>query len=408
MNNKIIIFFLIILIVVVAFVFYVLQFRGDGASLTFSSGEVMKVVVSLPLGLSTGQSMLDSMRLAFDEINYKIGPFTVELVPFDDSDPGGAWNSELELENAKKAAADPDVMAFLGPFNSGAAKVSMPVLNRAGIVQISPGNTWPGLTKVGFAPGEPGIFYPTGIRHYFRVVTTDDHQGPAGALWAQELGFKRVYIIDDGETYGKGIADLFRGKAQELGFVILGQKTIDKRSSDFRALIQEIKEFDPDLVYYGGITPNGITFFVRQMRESGFKSAVMGPDGIVERDFIDRIGAKDAEGIYATTVGVAVDQIGTNKADAYRQAYKSKYGTEPEVFGTFGYESARVLIQAIGNAGVKDRAAILKAVGETVNFNGLFDQWSFDQNGDTSLILMSGNVVKNGSFKFVKKLDVPL
>jgi len=309
--------------------------------------------------------------------------------------------------NAQIAAADPDVMAYIGTYNSGAAKVSMPILNRAGIVQISPGNTWPGLTKVGFAPGEPGIFFPTGVRHYFRVVTTDDRQGPAGALWAHGLGFRSVYIIDDGETYGKGIADLFRGKAEELGFKILGQKTIDKRSTDFRSDILEIERLNPDLVYYGGITPNGITFFVRQMRERGIGSAVMGPDGIVEQDFIDRIGAKDAEGIYATTVGVAVTQIGTQKAEKYREAYVSKYGREPEIFGAFGYESAKVLIRAIAKAGLKDRSAILKAVQETKNFDGLFSQWSFDRNGDTTLTLMSGNVIRDGKFEFVKKLLAP-
>ena len=136
-------------------------------------------------------------------------------------------------------------------------------------------------------------------------------------------------------------------------------------------------------------------------------SAVMGPDGIVEQDFIDRIGVLETEGIFATTVGVNASDIGTPEAEAYRKAYIAQYSSEPGVFGPFGYEAAQVVIAAIARAGIKDRAAIMKEVRETTDFSGMFGPWSFDQNGDTTLFLVSGNVVKDGKFEFVKKLIVP-
>lgn len=369
--------------------------------------ESVKVVVSLPLNLSVGEEIMNSVQLAFEEVSYRAGDVIVDVVPLDDGNEAGAWEADLEGRNAKIAADDDDVVAFIGPYNSGAAKVSMPILNRAGIVQVSPGNTWPGLTKEGFLPGEPGKFYPTGIRHYVRVVTTDDLQGPAGAVWAEELGFRTVYIIDDGEAYGKGIADLFRARAELLGMNVLKQNTIDKISTDFSLEVSDIKRLNPDLVYYGGTTANGGTHLLSQMRAAGIDSAFMGPDAILESDFILRTGRDDAEGVYATTVGALPLTIGTPEARRYHDAYVRRYGEEPGVFGPFGYEAARVVIAAIERASVKNRAEILRETKRTVDFEGLFGEWSFGVKGDTTFKLMSGNVVRDGVFEHVKTLRVP-
>ena len=108
-------------------------------------------------------------------------------------------------------------MVYIGTYNSGAAKISMPILNQAGLLMISPANTWPGLTKPGKGdPGEPEIYRPSGKSNYVRVVPADDLQGPLGADWAKELGVKTVYVLDDNEVYGKGIATLFTRRCQEI------------------------------------------------------------------------------------------------------------------------------------------------------------------------------------------------
>lgn len=369
--------------------------------------EKVKVVVSVPLNVSSGTDIVNSITLAFEEANYMVGDVEVELLPLDDGDESGAWKEDLEEENAELAVADESVVAYIGTYNSGAAKVSMPILNRAGIVQVSPGNTWPGLTKEGFLPGEPGKFYPTGVRHYVRVVTTDDFQGPAGAIWAQELGFNSVYIVDDGEVYGKGIADLFRARAEDLEMTIVKHKTIDKTSIDFTHEVDDIKRLNPDLVYYGGVTPNGVTYLLSQMRSAGVASAFMGPDGIVESDFILRTGKEDAEGVYATTVGALALDIGTPEAERYYKAYIDRFGEEPGVFGPFGYEAAQVVLAAIERAPNKNRAEILREVKRTIDYEGLFGKWSFNVKGDTTLKLMSGNVVRNGAFEYLKTLRAP-
>ena len=388
----------VIVVVVVGILLALFTIRGPDAA---------KVVVSVPLGGSGGRDILNGITLALEEADYRAGDVRVELVPLDDGNAKGVWQEDLEGDNAEVAAADEAVVAYLGPFNSGAAEISMPILNQAGIVQISPGNTWPGLTKEGFLPGQPDIFYPTGERHYVRVVPTDDFQGPAAAIWAKDLGFNSVYIVDDGEAYGKGIADLFRTQAETLGMTILGQQTIDKTSTDFPNEVAAIGRLKPDLVYYGGITVNGVTHLLKQMRAAGIASALMGPDGILGSDFIVKSGAENAEGVYVTTVGALPLDVGTPEAQAYHQAYIDRFGEEPEVFGLFGYEATQVVLAAIERAGAQDRATILEEVKATKNFAGLFGLWSFDERGDTTLKLMSGNVVRDGEFEFVKTLQVP-
>ncbi|HEY4526019.1 MAG TPA: branched-chain amino acid ABC transporter substrate-binding protein [Candidatus Paceibacterota bacterium] len=386
------------------------EFKNPGtpgsAGANLESQNKIKIVTSYPMGYGSGRLVIDAVNLAFEQIGYKVGKYSIELVSLDDGDKIGAWQEDMEEKNARIAAEDPDVMAYIGPFNSGAAKVSMPILNRAGITQISIGNTWPGLTKSGFAPGEPGIFYPTGIRHYFRIMTTDDLQGPAGAVWAEELGFKKIYIIDDGEVYGKGIADLFHNKAIKLGLQILDHRTIDKKSSDFRELILGIKKLKPDLIYYGGVTPNGITYFLPQMHELGLKTSTMGPDGIMEQDFIDRTGPEYTEGVMATTVGVDARNIGTPGAEKFYNVFFAKYGKDPGAYGAFAYEAAKALIRAIAITGQKNRAAILDNFRNIKYSDGVLESWNFDQNGDTTLKIISGSKVINGKFETVKKFQV--
>src|SRR5262249_5520888 len=153
----------------------------------------------------------------------------IEYLDWDDATAAaGNWTAETEAANAERAARHPDVMVYIGTYNSGAAKIAMPILNRAGLLMISPANTWPGLTKPGKGdPGEPDIYRPTGKVNYTRVVPTDDLQGPLGAEWARSLGVKRVFILDDNEVYGRGIAQLFKERCQEIGIVVLGHESID-------------------------------------------------------------------------------------------------------------------------------------------------------------------------------------
>lgn len=365
--------------------------------------ETIKIVTSLPMrGITVGQGISNGIKLALEEAEYKAGTFKIELVTEDDGNEIGKWQEATEAAIAQRAVADKDVMAYIGTYNSGAAKISIPITNQAGLVEVSPGNTWPGLTQPGFAPGEPGIFYPTGVRNYFRVVPTDALQGPAGAVWAKSLGVQSVYIFDDGEAYGKGISTLFKKKALELGLTVLNHKTFDNTPEGIVKELATLKNLSVDMVYYGGTTPNGAVPLIKGMRAQNMTAKFMAPDGTMEQAFIDQAGAA-SEGALLTVVGIPVDQF-TGKGKDFVKKYQEQFGMEPETFSLFGYEAAKVVLNAIEKAGVKDRAKILGQVANTKDYNGLIGKWSFDQNGDTTLTTVSGNVVKENKFVFDKSL----
>src|SRR5262249_56506063 len=133
----------------------------------------------------------------------------------------GKWDAAKEEENPNRALSDPDIMVYVGTFNSGAAKVAIPILNQVSMVMISPANTYPGLTKPGKGePNEPNVYYPNGTRNYSRVVPADDLQGAVGAKWAKELGAQRVYVLDDTELYGRGLATVFHQEAKRRGLQV--------------------------------------------------------------------------------------------------------------------------------------------------------------------------------------------
>jgi len=368
-----------------------------------AQGNTIKIVSSLPrTGSSKGQTdtIVNAMKMAFDEANYKVGDFTITYEDMDDATPArGAWDAGKEAENANKAVNDADVMVYLGTFNSGAAKVAIPVLNRSSLVMISPANTYPGLTKPGKGePNEPDIYYPNGVRNYARVVPADDLQGAVAANWAKQVGATNVYILDDTELYGHGIAQVFADTAGKVGLNVLGgPEGIDSKASDYRALATKIRGQNPDLVYFGGITQNNAGKLFKDLRSVlGPDVKLMGPDGIYEQAFIDDAG--DAgEGVYVTFGGVGASKLTGKGADWY-QAYKAKFGGEPEGYASYGYEAAKVALDAIGRAGTKDREAIRAAVFATSNYTGVLGTWSFDANGDTSLTTMSGRQVVNGKF----------
>jgi branched-chain amino acid transport system substrate-binding protein len=373
------------------------------------SSKTIKIVSSLPrTGSAKNQTdtMVNAIRLALEEANYKVGDFTIKYEDMDDATASaGQATDDQEASNALKAANDPNVMAYIGPYNSGVAKRAMQINNEAGLMMISPANTAVGLTKPGLGePNEPMCYRPTGKINYFRVVPADDLQGSCGAQWAKELDAKRVYIVDDKTAYGKGLADIFDAKAKGLGIQILGRDGLDPNTQEFRSKITEILAQRPDLVYFGGTTQTKGGQFCKELFEAGFKGKMMVPDGCMEDAFIEAAGAENAnDHVYVTFGGVVPEKL-TGSGKEFVDKYVKKYGKMPEAYALYGYEAAKIALEAIRKAGKKDRGAIVDACVAIKDFPGALGTWSFDQNGDTTLKKLSGSIIKNGKFEFVKML----
>ena len=392
----------------------VLAFSACGTSGGGGDKGTIQIWSELPRqGSSKGQSdtIVAAIKYAIDEAGGKVDGWTVKYTDQDDSTAeAGAWTQERATALATEASSTNDLVAYIGTFNSGAAKIVIPVLCKAGVAMISPANTYPGLTKPGKGTAdEPGIYYPDGCKHnYFRVVPADDLQGDVGAAWAKELGATKVYVLDDTEIYGKGVADVFDASAQALGLTVLGHDQAPGKSTDFKALAAKIADAGPDLVYYGGITQNNAGQLWKDIREAMPDVKLMGPDGIYEDAFITAAGDA-AENTYLTFGGTTADQY-TGAAATWRDAFSGK-GNKIEVYTIYGYEAAKVTLAAIekaSKAGAKDakalRAGTLDALAGTKDYVGVLGTWSFDENGDTSNKLFSGTQVVDGKFTFVKVL----
>lgn len=363
------------------------------------------LVSSLPrTGSAKGQtdSMANGIRMAIAEVGGEIIGHRIEYLDWDDASPErGAWDPAVEQANATKAIQNPDVMAYIGTYNSGAAKVVAAALNEAGLAMVSPANTAVGLTKPGAEKDEPAKYRPSGKVTYFRVVPADDIQGSQGANWAKALGAKTVYILHDRELYGEGLAKVFKKHAESIGLKVAGMEGINPRDANYRSLVVKIDAAKADLVYFGGTTQTNAGQLAKDLKNGGSPAKLMVPDGCYEQAFIESAGADALEGrAFITFGGLPPDQL-TGKGADFVAAYTATYGTKPEAYAIYAYEATKVVIDAIRRAGVKDRAKVLEALRDTRDFEGALGTWSFDGNGDTSLTLLSGNTVANGDFAFV-------
>ncbi len=375
-----------------------------GASAADCPKGKIKIYTSWPMQgamLPEGTGMKNGVTLAMDQNKSEAGGYCLEVVNLDDASPQtGKWDGAVEAENANKAVADPDAMVYIGTYNSGAAKVSMAITQRAHMAQVTPANTYPGLTKKrGAAPGEPEIYRPLGIVSYFRVPPADDIQGSVGARWAKKLGHKKVYILNDQELYGKGIADVFEVEAKKIGLEVLGNEGIDYKQPDQKPILTKIRASGADLVYMGAVVETGAQTIIRQMKDLGMvapKVDFMGPDGLYEEELLKAATCDAAMGVdmHITFASLPFEQLVGKGGEVYK-LYKERYKIEPTSYALYSWEAAEVTIEAIKRTGAKDREKIRAAIAATKDFNGLNGKWSFDANGDTTMDVMSG-------FKVVK------
>lgn len=368
------------------------------------TGNEIHIYSSLPRqGTSKAQtdSMVEQFRAVFD--GQTVGGKTIKFIDKDDSSAaqGGDWDGAVAQANATEAANDPDAMIFIGHYNSGAAKLTIPILNGACLAMISPANTYPGLTKAVAnvtEPNEPNVYYPGGFRNYARVISTDDAQGAAGAAWAKELGATKAYVLDDTQVYGKGLARSWAVAAAKLGITIVSSggtsEGYDKSAPDYAALADKIKNSGADFIYVGAITGANTGKLWKDLRAAMPDIKIMSGDGVFEKSWYDGTG-EAGNGTYLTFGGVGPDEQGGAAAKAWLADYKASHnGEAPPVYALYGRAAAEVALDALKRAtNPQDRYAVLQAVFST-NLDSTLGQFTFNANGDTTLAEATGYQVE--------------
>jgi branched-chain amino acid transport system substrate-binding protein len=390
----------------------------DIEHITSTDAGTVKFYSSWPMtGASeqTGGDMVTSLQMALDDFGNAAGGYAIEYTALDDgiAANNGSWDAAKEAENATSVVNDPDAMVYIATYNSGAAAVSIPILNEADpgpMAMISPANTYPGLTKESAdnAEGEPDRYYPTGKRNYMRVVPADDLQGPAAAAWAVEGGgFSNAYVLHDNQLYGKGVAEAFRDTFEELGGTVLGFEAFDPNAPDYLALMTNIAAGAPDVVYVGAITNLNPGKLVQDMRSvmPASEVAFIGPDGLINQAFIDGAG-EASQDAYVTFAGLPPNALQGAGAEWYTRI-REQLGREPDAYAIYAYEAVVVAIQGLDQAQTNDREAILDAMFSTTNFHGLLGTWEFLETGDTSLTTVSLNQIQDGAITFLEEIAAP-
>ena len=361
-----------------------------------ASGNTVDIYSSLPMqGSSNVQTipMVNGMKLALAQAGGKAGKFTVNFTALDDSTAAaGKWDPSQTAANARKVAADPKAVYYIGEFNSGASEISIPILNQGGIPQVSPANTYVGLTTSlpGSAPGEPGKYYPTGKRTYLRIVPIDSIQGAADLLAMKQAGCTKVAIANDKEAYGAGLAQLIELEKAEYGVTVVSNTGIDPTASNFRTYAQTIKSEGADCFFFSGIVSNGGVQIVKDVNAALPTAKIFGPDGVCSSAWTQA----SQGGVPASIDPLMECTVATQDLAAYPggkaflAAYKAKYGSaDPDPYAIYGYEVMKLGLDTIASLGANgdNKADVLKALFAIKDRKSVIGTYGFDANGDTTL-----------------------
>jgi branched-chain amino acid transport system substrate-binding protein len=398
------------------------------ATLATNATKVLTISSDLPLQRSSfdsNDSTNKAIALYLKQINYKAGKYTVKFKIYDDATASaGSWDPAKCTANAQAHVANKSEVAVMGTYNSGRAKIEIPILNQApggAMTMVSDANTNPGLTK-SWNPGEPGVYYPTGARNYARVCTTDDVQGAAAAQFAKSIGIRSVYVLNDTQTYGQGVAQAFTTEANKQGLKVLSSGAYgegwDAKQPDYTALFTKIRALKPDMIYVGGIFDNnGGQLMKDKVAVLGDNTKVkfMAPDGFTGYPAFNSM--PEADGAYLSFAGLSSDLLAqidpTGAGVKFVADYTKEYGKPPVgSYPVYGVAAVQVILAAIANSdgtrkGVTDTIfsgsgisipATTSVLGKIVNID--------PSTGDTSAKDVTIKIVKDGQETTVKAQTV--
>jgi len=361
-----------------------------------SNSNTVDVYSSLPLqGASSAQTtpMVNGIKLALAQANNKAGTFDVNYLSLDDSTAqAGKWDPVPVSANARKAAQDGKAVYYIGEFNSGASKLAVPILNQTGIAEVSPANTYVGLTtsEPGSAPGEPQKYYPTGKRTYLRIVPRDKIQAAAILKTMKSDGCKKAAVANDKDTYGQGLAALLELQKGSYGIAITSNTGIDPKQPNFRTYAQTIKSQGADCFVFSGIVANGGVQITKDVAQALPNAKIYGPDGMCTSTWTNPtkggVPLSVDKNIQCTVATLDLGAYPGGKT--FLAAYKAKYGgVSPDPYAIYGYEAMKLGLDTIAALGPKgnDKAAVLAGLFATKNRASVLGSYGFDANGDTTL-----------------------
>jgi branched-chain amino acid transport system substrate-binding protein len=378
-------------------------------------GAKLTIYASVPLiGPSSvsGQAVFNGAELALDAIHARIGRYRIALRELNDATlTREGWDPGQTTLNVRQATQDKTTIGYIGEFNSGASAVAIPLLNRAGIPQISSSSTAVGLTSGGpaAAPGEPEKYYPTGARTFARVVPNDSVQATVQAELMRSLGCSRTYVLSDDEVDGIDEASSFEVAAKAAGLKVVGSQTFEPRLAGYTEMAQDVDQSSADCVLISALTESGAPLVVKQVAAADPQAMLFGSAGLAETTFTD-----PAVGGIPTSLDprMLITDPTLDPADyppagrRFFVKYARRFGP-PEPAAIFGYAAMSLMLEAVDRATdhgshPPDRTKVLAAIFSPRGHASVLGHYTIDRQGDTSLKRYGVYRVVGGQLSFLK------
>ena len=357
------------------------------------SGSPQAILASdLPLqgsGRTQTIQMTQAIQFILAGAGWKAGKWSLGYQSCDDATAqAGKWDSAKCSANGNAYARNKDVIGVIGTFNSGCAEIIVPILNRAPggpVGMISPANTYTGLTAKGpgTAAGEPGKYYPTGKRNYARVVAQDQYQGAADGILAQRLGVKKVYILNDKEAYGLGVASNFRHAAQKLRITVAGFEALDPKASSYEALASKIKGSGATGVFIGSLVCENGGKLIKDLRTTlGPNVKLILPDGFTPISAVVEGAGAAAENAYVSVAGLPNSKL-TGQGKAFLVAFTKANKKVPDPYSVYAAQATVAMLSAIARSN-GSRADVTRKIFTTNLKGSITGNLRFNLQGDVT------------------------
>jgi branched-chain amino acid transport system substrate-binding protein len=387
---------------------------GTGVSgASQAAGDQLAIYSSLPLqgsAAASSQEIVNGEKLALAEAGGRAGKFKIAYVSLDDANPTkGRWDPGVTATDAKTAAQDTSTIAYLGDYNSAATAISLPLMNAAGILQVSPGSPYVGLTSsLDAGQDEPGRFYPTGQRTFGRLQPGDSVEGAAQAKLMKELAVRSVYVLDDQDPFEVPLADIVASEAKRAGIAVAGHDSIATTPGTiFTGEVEKIIHSGAQAVFLAASSAAGANVLWRKLHSADPGLLLLGSSTMANESFTSQIGAAEAN-TYLTTP-VLPSALYPPSGRRVLKAYQTAFGGEAGPYALYGYEAMRVVLDAIRSAGDRgnDRQAVIARFFATRNRDSVIGRYSMQADGQTTLARYGVDRVLGGRAVFYRVLTLP-
>jgi len=377
-----------------------------------ATGGALSVYSSLPLqgpDAPISEQIVGGEKLALAQAGGRAGSFKIGYVSLDDADPKkGAWDPGITASNAKRAAQDPSTIAYLGDFNSAATAISLPLINGAGILQVSPSSPYAGLTSsLDAGQDEPERFYPSGRRTFARLAPGDSAESLAQLQLMKSLGIHSVYVLDDQNPVSVPLATIVAGDAKSAGIRLTGRESVPTtRGSVYEKLVEKIANSGADAVFIAGEGTPAAARLWQALHRTDPQLKLLASSGMLTPRFVSNLGAAGPSS-YLTTPLLS-DSSYPAAAQRVLADYHRSFNAPADPWALYGYEAMKLVLDAVAASGphATDRREVISRVFKAPPRESVLGPLAIRPNGERTLSPYGVDTVKDGKAVFLRAIDL--